>query len=330
MRLFLIIMPLLVITACAGAAAVVYRALTYHLELPEPVQITVHRGDSLRQITRNLEAHQLIVYPEVVEFYARVRGEASAFRAGEYQFSGTVTLLDVLSALKRGNVVQYRVALVEGETLKTWINKLHKHPKIKRTVSFSQLDVLREAVKEERENLEGLFFPDTYTFSSGDTDVTILVRAYDALQRHLSRVWANREPSLPYANAYELLTLASIVEKETALAEERPRIAGVFVSRLRKGMKLQTDPTVIYGLGDTFSGNLKRIHLRTDNPYNTYERKGLPPTPIAMVGLAALQAASQPTITGDLYFVAKGNGSHAFSKTYKQHARAVRQYQLKR
>lgn len=329
-RWVLILLPLLIIGTAAGVAGVTHQALTYRVQLQEPVVLTVKKGATFRQISKDLSELQLIIHPEIIEFYARIRGYTSDLQAGEYEFMGSVNVLDILAALRKGAVTHHSVTLIEGETLRTWLSKLKHHPKIKHTLSWEDQQPLRLAIGEERENLEGLFFPDTYRFRSGDTDVAILKRAYDAMGEHLREVWSTRESGLPYDDAYALLTMASIVEKETGVPEERPRIAGVFVSRLRKKMRLQTDPTVIYGLGAAFDGNLKRVHLRTDNPYNTYTRRGLPPTPIAMVGRAALEAAAHPQVTGELYFVSRGDGSHVFSKTLDAHNAAVRKYQLKR
>lgn len=329
-RWVLILLPLLVIGTAAGVAAVTHQALTYRVQLEEPVVLTVKKGATFRQISKDLSQRKLIIHPEIIEFYVRIRGYASELQAGEYEFLGSVSVLDIISVLRKGAVTHHSVTLIEGETLRLWLQRLERHPKIKHTLSVDDHQALRAVIGEERDNLEGLFFPDTYRFRSGDTDVAILQRAYNAMGQHLQSVWKRRVDGLPYDDAYELLTMASIVEKETGVPEERPRIAGVFVSRLRKKMRLQTDPTVIYGLGTAFDGNLKRIHLRTDNPYNTYTRRGLPPTPIAMVGRAALEAAANPEVTGELYFVSRGDGSHVFSRTLDAHNAAVRKYQLKR
>lgn len=329
-RWVLILLPLMVIATGAGVAAVTHQALTHRVLLETPVVITVKKGATFRQISRDLSERELIIHPSVIEFYVRVRGFASQMQAGEYEFLGNVSVLDILAVLREGTVTQYSVTLIEGETLRQWLDRLKGNPKIKHTISDNNYGALRKAIGVEQENLEGLFFPDTYRFRSGDTDVAVLKRAYRAMDEHLQSVWAARVDGLPYEDAYALLTMASIVEKETGVPEERPRIAGVFVSRLRKKMRLQTDPTVIYGLGSAFDGNLKRIHLRTDNPYNTYTRRGLPPTPIAMVGRAALEAAANPLVTGELYFVSRGDGSHVFSRTLDAHNAAVRKYQLKR
>jgi UPF0755 protein len=326
----LILLPLLVIATAAGVTAVVHQALTYRVELREPVILEVKSGATFRQIARDLNQRELIIYPEVIEFYVRVRGYAGQLQAGEYQLSGEVSVLEILGQLREGAVTHHSVTLIEGETLKQWLSVLHQHPKVKKTLSFDDLDPLRVAIGEDRANLEGLFFPDTYRFRTDDTDLEVLQRAYRAMGEHLNSAWSERAEDLPYEDPYALLIMASIVEKETGVPEERPRIAGVFVSRLRKRMRLQTDPTVIYGIGDAFDGDIKRVHLRTDTPYNTYTRRGLPPTPIAMVGRAALDAAANPDVTGELFFVSRGDGTHVFSTTLAAHNAAVRKYQLKR
>jgi UPF0755 protein len=329
-RWALIVLPLLVIGMAAGVSSVTHQALTYRVQLQEPVVLTVKRGSTFRQIAKDLSQRNLIIYPEIIEFYMRIRGYSNDLQAGEYEFSGNLSTLDILANLRKGAVTQHSVILIEGETLKLWLQRLQRHPKIKHTLSPDNQQPLRDAIGEQRENLEGLFFSDTYRFRTGDSDLDVLKRAYAAMGKHLNEVWASRAEGLPYEDPYALLTMASIVEKETGVPEERPRIAGVFVSRLRKRMRLQTDPTVIYGIGDAFDGNIRMVHLRTDTPYNTYTRRGLPPTPIAMVGRAALEAAAHPNITGELFFVSRGDGTHVFSKTLQAHNAAVRKYQLKR
>jgi UPF0755 protein len=204
---------------------------------------------------------------------------------------------------------------------------LAENPSVRQdSQGMSDADILKQIGAEES-SPEGLFFPNTYMFASGMSDLSILKRAYRTMQVNLNEAWARRSPNLPYSSPYEALIMASIVEKETAKAEERPRIAGVFIKRLQVGMKLQTDPTVVYGLGANYEGRLRKKDLTTDTPYNTYTRLGLPPTPIAMPGMAAIDAALKPDKTDALYFVAKGDGSHQFSKSLEEHNRAVNQYQ---
>jgi len=311
-------------------SAITYQTLHHTVSLIEPVKFEVKKGSSFRQIAKELTDHGLMINPRLVELILRVRGQAAQVKAGEYVFSGRVSVAEVLQQLRDGVVVQYQMTLVEGHTLKQWLTALQEHPKIASKLSHDNLEPLRQALGQGRQNLEGLFFPDTYSFEAGTTDLALLIRAYEMMSEKLARVWEGREAGLPYSTPYDLLIMASIVEKETGLPEERARIAGVFVSRLRKKMRLQTDPTVIYGLGDAFDGDLKRVHLRTHTPYNTYVIRGLPPTPIAMVGIEALEAAAKPDVTGELYFVATGDGGHVFSRTLEAHNEAVRRFQLRR
>jgi UPF0755 protein len=219
------------------------------------------------------------------------------------------------------------ILFVEGTTLKQWRAQLGRSPDVKQTLAQSSDDDLRRALGLEQP-VEGWLFPDTYRFTPGNADIDIVKRAHAAMKRRLADAWATREAGIPLKTPYEALILASIVEKETGQATERPLIASVFMNRMRLGMRLQTDPTVIYGLGDRYDGRIHKRDLTTDTPWNTYTRDGLPPTPIAMPGLASLRAAVQPAQTDYLYFVGKGDGTHEFSRTLEEHNRAVAKYQL--
>jgi UPF0755 protein len=258
---------------------------------------------------------------------ARVQGQAGTIKAGSYVLEGAVTPLNLLSKITQGDTVLGKVAFIEGWNFQALRRSVAAHPNLRHdTLAMSDADLLL-AIGATEAHLEGLLFPDTYFFDQGSSELALYKRAYMAMQHHLQTEWAQRAPVLPYSSPYEALIMASIIEKETGAAEERRLIASVFINRLRLGMRLQTDPTVIYGLGTGFDGNLRRVDLTSDTPYNTYTRSGLPPTPIASPGLASLQAALNPETSKALYFVAKGNGRHVFSENLDAHNRAVARYQ---
>ena len=289
-------------------------------------------GTSLRQVAADfgwLGLWNSKQDPYWFRLIARKHKLAHRIQTGEYRFPNGSLPLQVLQQLASGKVTQYTVTLVEGLNFRDMRRALEQHPKLVAILEGMDPDQLMDVLGLPESNPEGLFLAETYQFRAGSTDVAILKRAYQAMQTLLQREWQQRDPKLPYKTPYEALIMASIIEKETALPEERPRIAGVFVRRLNKGMRLQTDPTVIYGLGEDFNGNLRRKDLRTDTPYNTYTRNGLPPTPIATPGPDSIHAALHPASGNALYFVASGNGGHQFSTTLKQHNQAVRRYQLK-
>jgi UPF0755 protein len=261
---------------------------------------------------------------------ARLLGKAGAIQAGSYEVEAGVTPWQLLDKLTRGDVSQGALLFVEGMNFRQLRAILDAHPELRHdTAGLSEAEIL-VLIGAEEKHPEGLFFPDTYLFTKRSSDVELLGRAYRAMQQRLAQAWEARAPGLPLKTPYEALILASIVEKETGLAEDRPLVASVFVNRLRIGMALQTDPTVIYGMGEKFDGNLRKRDLQTDTPYNTYRRPGLPPTPIAMPGQAALQAALQPAHSDKLYFVARGDGSSEFSRNLGEHNRAVTQYQKRK
>ena len=264
------------------------------------------------------------------ELLARALKRERAIKAGNYQITSALTPLELLEKLTRGDVTQAEVRLIEGWTFAQVRAALDASPDLRHeTAGLDEAQILAKLEVRE-EHPEGLFFPDTYLFAKGSSDLAVLRRAYLAMQRHLAEEWKAREAELPYRSPYEALIMASIIEKETGRAEERDLIGGVLVNRLRIGMRLQVDPTIIYGLGTDFDGNLKKKHLLEDGPYNTYTRAGLPPTPIAMPGLASLRAAMRPGKTQSLYYVSKGDGSSHFSRSLDEHNRAVSKYQLRR
>jgi UPF0755 protein len=292
-----------------------------------PVQFSLKAGSSLRAVAQQMVDAGVLPHPAAFVLLARAMGESGNVKAGSYEIDAPLTLLQLLRRVTRGDYTLSTITFVEGWTFKQMRKALDGTPALKHdTLGLSEADILqRLAIAAALP--EGLFFPDTYHFSHGTSDLAILRRAHRLMQAHLTAQWEKRALNLPLASPYDALILASIVEKETGRAEERALIASVFVNRLRIGMKLQTDPTVIYGLGDAFDGNLRRRDLVTDTPYNTYTRTGLPPTPIALPGLASLTAVLNPENSDMLYFVARGDGSSHFSRTLAEHDRAVTKYQ---
>lgn len=257
----------------------------------------------------------------------RLAGMDRGIKAGSYEVAAGVTPWQLLNRLTAGDVTQTEIVFVEGKTFRELRQKLDAHPDIRHdTAGLANAEVLQRLGAKES-HPEGLFFPDTYLFAKQSSDLAVLRRAYGAMQRRLAAEWESRDKSLPYKTPYEALIMASIVEKETGVGADRGKVASVFVNRLRRGMLLQTDPTVIYGMGETFDGNIRKRDLTTDTPWNTYTRPGLPPTPIAMPGMASIQATLHPPATDFLYFVARGDGSSTFSKTLEEHNRAVNKYQ---
>ena len=249
-------------------------------------------------------------------------------QAGEYKIDPQMTPRALLQAIADGRVVQYRITILEGTRFRELRIALAGLKTLEQTLGGLDDAAVLERIGATEAHAEGLFLPDTYFFPRGFSDADLLKRAYWAQKSWLEKAWENRSPELPLSDPYQALILASIIEKETGRSGERAEIAGVFVNRLRKGWRMQTDPTVIYGLGDAFDGDLRRVDLETDTPYNTYTRFGLPPTPIALAGRAAITAATQPAATEAMYFVARGDGSHVFSRTLDEHNRAVRRFQL--
>ena len=326
------LLKLLFVAALAAIlAAAGYAAWYVGTPLPVrklPLEFEVPAGSGFRSAAQRIEEAGVTVGLLQFELLARSLGRAQDIKAGSYELTRAPTPLDLLDKLTRGDVTQTEITFVEGWTFRQMRAALDAHPAVRHdTSSLDEAGLLAKLGATER-HPEGLFFPDTYLFVKGSSDLRVLVRAHGALRRHLAREWEARDASVPYRSPYEALVMASIVEKETGRAAERDRIGGVLVNRLRIGMLLQVDPTVIYGLGAAFDGNLKKVHLLTDGPYNTYTRAGLPPTPIALPGLASLRAALRPAKTDALYYVARGDGSSEFSRTLEEHNRAVRKYQL--
>ncbi|WP_291992072.1 endolytic transglycosylase MltG [Candidatus Accumulibacter sp. ACC003] len=293
----------------------------------EPLEFTILPGSSMRAAAREIAAAGAETPSWLLLLLGKWQRVDTSIKAGSYEIARGVTPLELLSKLTRGDVSQSDLVFIEGWTFRQMRERLDAHPDLRHdTAGLPEADLMR-LIGAPEAAAEGLFFPDTYFFAKRSSDVDLLARAYRAMQQHLAREWQARAAELPYADAYQALIMASIVEKETGRADDRPLVAGVFVNRLRQGMLLQTDPTVIYGLGDAFDGNLRKRDLLADTPFNTYTRRGLPPTPIAMPGLASLQAALHPPATEALYFVARGDGSSHFSPSLDEHNRAVRRFQ---
>ncbi|HAD10719.1 MAG TPA: endolytic transglycosylase MltG [Porticoccaceae bacterium] len=293
----------------------------------EAYELVVPPGWGINSLASTLVEEGLLSSAIPLRIYARIN-RVGVIQAGEYRLAQGETPSSMLKKLGAGDVQRYSITFPEALTLSQWRDILAETSKLKQSLAGRNAADIARQLGLATDNPEGWFAPDTYSYTAGDTDLSILRRAFDARRAELARLWEQREKNLPLADPYEALILASIVDRETGLGTERARIAGVFVARLRKNMLLQTDPSVIYGLGKSFNGNLTRRHLRQDTPYNTYTRAGLPPTPIANPGVAALEAALHPESGNALYFVGKGDGSHYFSATLEEHNRAVRKYQI--
>lgn len=285
-------------------------------------------GTAFAAVSNDLGKRGVISQPRIFRWYARLTGDANRIHAGEYRIDPGLTPPQLLRKFVAGDVRLYSFTIVEGWTCHDLVNALQSHGAVLHTIGNGDWSELLESLGADATHPEGLFLPETYRFPKGTPDTEILRRAYDMMVRTLEDEWNDRVPDLPLANPYEALILASIIERETAREDERGKIAGVFVRRLQKGMRLQTDPTVIYGIGPDFDGNLTRRDLQTSTPYNTYTRAGLPPTPIALPGKAAIHAALNPAPGPELYFVATGlpDGSHRFSATKDEHDAAVAAY----
>jgi UPF0755 protein len=317
---------LLVLFVSAGFGYHVYQPLTLPVA---PFEFALKPGNSLKSAARQLNQAGLLEQDVTFVLMARLLGKSGTIKAGNYVLEHPVSRLELLTIITKGSVNQSHISVIEGWTFKQLRTALDVSPDILHSAkSLSDAEILQRIGATEN-HPEGLFFPDTYYFAAGSSDLTIFKVAYHTMQRHLQEAWGSREGDLPFKSPYHALILASIIEKETGTPSDRAMIAGVFVNRLKKGMLLQTDPTVIYGIGDKFNGNLRKRDLLADTPYNTYTRHGLTPTPIALPGTAALQAALHPAKTDALYFVARGDGSSHFSSTLTAHNRAVDLYQKK-
>ncbi|QJR79446.1 endolytic transglycosylase MltG [Alteromonas pelagimontana] len=326
--------PIVLMIGVLGAVMWWQGEMQKPLALSEPTLLTIPQGASGQQVVRLIEQHNwLESNPFAVKLWLKFVFSPQSAKAGTYQIQPAMKLTDAFSLFANAEEFQFGVSLIEGLTLQQWLLILQQHEYITFDISDETLVALQDKwtmpPASGTPSLEGLLLADTYYFTAGTDASTILARAMAAMSRYLESAWAERATGLPLKAPYEALILASIIEKETAVPAERARIAGVFINRLNENMRLQTDPTVIYGVGVEFDGNLTRQHLRESTPYNTYVVKGLPPTPIAMAGKPAIQAALHPFPTDELYFVARGDGSHHFSSTLKEHNEAVNQYQIR-
>jgi UPF0755 protein len=295
---------------------------------PSSQEIVIQPNSSLTSIANQLVQQGVLREPWRFILLAELLKKASFLQAGSYTLNKNISPYQLLLSLNHGKTTQGSATFIEGRTFAQMREKLAINDAVKQTIAnLSDAEILK-LIGSEYRVAEGLFFPDTYYFNRNTTDIVLLRHSYEAMQSKLSHAWENREDNLPYENSYQALIMASIIEKETGKASERPMIAGVFINRLRIGMRLQTDPTVIYGIGAKYDGNIRKKDLMTDTPYNTYTRDGLPPSPIAMPGMASIEAALHPVKTKALYFVGKGDGSHVFSNSLEEHNRAVVHYQL--
>ena len=318
-------LALLAAVAAAGGLAWYARQPLAFEPLPKTVSVTP--GMHLKRLSAMLEREGVVADARLFWLLGRALGKGGAIKAGVYTLDRSLTPLELFDKLERGEVTLAMVQFIEGRNWREVRAVLQAQDLLKNDSAGLDDAGLLRAIGAEEGHPEGLLFPDTYYFAPHTSDLNVLRRAYGLQRDKLMAAWATRAPGLPYRTPYEALIMASIVEKETGAAFERPLIAGVFINRLKRGMRLQTDPTVIYGLGERFDGNLRKVDLQTDSPYNTYTRAGLPPTPIAMPSEAAIRAALNPAQTDALYFVARGDGTHVFSSTLDAHNRAVNRYQ---
>ncbi len=324
---YFVLLPLA--TAVAVAAAAALYLFAWRPALPStPVEFTITEGRGLRAAATGMVQVGVLDHALPMVLLGRLTGADTRVRAGHYELQAGATTWELLQKITSGDVTLSGITFVEGWTLRQWRAAIAASPDIRREGLPPADAELAQALGIESGSLEGRLFPDTYLFTRGSTERALLARALRTMDEHLAREWAVRGANLQVRTPYEALVLASIIEKETGNPGDRKRISGVFHNRLRIGMRLQTDPTVIYGMGEAFDGDLRRRDLLEDTPFNTYTRAGLPPTPIAMPGLASLRAALHPEPTRALYFVARGDGTSEFSETLADHNRAVRKYQL--
>ncbi|MEX3855634.1 MULTISPECIES: endolytic transglycosylase MltG [Paraburkholderia] len=320
----------LVVVLAAAAIAAGYFWATRPLELtPAQLDVTVKPHSSLRSVALQLNRGGVPVEPELFIAMTRLLGLQSDLKSGNYEFKSGITPYEVLQKIARGDVNEYVATIIEGWTFKRMRAELDANPALKHdTLGMSDADLMSAIGAPEASigNGEGLFFPDTYLFDKDTSDLDIYRRAYRLMRVRLDEAWLARAPNLPYKTPYDALTMASIIEKETGKASDRALVAAVFANRLRAGMPLQTDPTVIYGMGESYAGRIRKKDLQTDTPYNTYTRMGLPPTPISLPSVASLQAAMNPAPSSALYFVSRGDGSSIFSDTLGEHNKAVDKY----
>ncbi len=329
LKLFLFLILASMVLAGGWLIMQVNTYLDAPLPLHEPVGYELRSGSNFIGVLNELSQQGIVTKPRYLRWYGRISGLDRRIKAGEYQLQAGMTPRQLIALLTSGKVRQYSLTIVEGWTFRQMMDLVRHSRELKQTLNGLDGAAIMERLGQPGVHPEGWFLPDTYHFPKGMKDLAFLRRANQAMQAVLDSEWARRAENLPYKTPYEALIMASIVEKETGLASERRAIAGVFVRRLKKGMRLQTDPTVIYGMGERYQGNIRKSDLLRDTAYNTYRRGGLPPTPIALPGRDAIHASLHPDDSDNIYFVARGDGSHQFSATLKQHNEAVIKYQLK-
>jgi len=321
-----------ILATVLAVAILIYQLLRFqhgNVALPqEPTVFLIRSGSNIKSIAQDLSMQKIINDPWLFILLAKVKGVETRVRAGEYQIESGMTADDLLEKFTQGSAIQYSFTVIEGWSFRQMLAALAEDPVIEHTLQGKSNQEIMALIGHPELHPEGMFFPDTYRFPKGTSDLDFLQRAFQVMQSHLTREWDQRDVDLPLESKYEALILASIIEKETGAGFERPLISGVFIRRLKKNMRLQTDPTIIYGLGEKFDGDIRFRDLKKDTPYNTYLHAGLTPTPIALPGLEAIRAALHPAKTDALYFVSKGDGTHQFSATLDEHNTAVRRYQL--
>ena len=335
-KFFVFLLILLLILGGVGFWG--YQKLTEFVHTPVNVKqdqlLTIERGTTGSKLAALLEQEKILEHADLLPWLLKLQPQLNKVKAGTYSLTGVKTLQDLLDMINSGKEAQFSVKFIEGKTFKEWRKNLENAPHLKQTLQgktdkeiMALLDIpaVAKAVYEWN-NMEGWLYPDTYNYTPNSTDLELLKRSATRLQKALDKAWSERDENLPLADPYQMLILASIVEKETGIASERPQVASVFINRLKANMKLQTDPTVIYGMGESYTGNIRKKDLETITPYNTYMIEGLPPTPIAMVSESALQAVAHPAKTDFYYFVADGSGGHKFTRNLNEHNKAVQEY----
>ena len=335
-KFFVFLLILLLILSGVGFLG--YQKLTEFVHTPVNVTqdqlLTIERGTTGSKLAALLEQEKILEHADLLPWLLKLQPQLNKVKAGTYSLTGVKTLQDLLDMINSGKEAQFSVKFIEGKTFKEWRKNLENAPHLKQTLQgksdkeiMALLDIpaVAKAVYEWN-NMDGWLYPDTYNYTPNSTDLELLKRSTTRLQKALDKAWSERDENLPLADPYQMLILASIVEKETGIAAERPQVASVFINRLRANMKLQTDPTVIYGMGESYTGNIRKKDLETITPYNTYMIEGLPPTPIAMVSESALQAVAHPAKTDFYYFVADGSGGHKFTRNLNEHNKAVQEY----
>ena len=335
-KFFVFLLILLLILGGVGFWG--YQKLTEFVHTPVNVTqdqlLTIERGTTGSKLAALLEQEKILEHADLLPWLLKLQPQLNKVKAGTYSLTGVKTLQDLLDMLNSGKEAQFSVKFIEGKTFKEWRKNLENAPHLKQTLQgktdkeiMALLDIpaVSKAVYEWN-NMDGWLYPDTYNYTPNSTDLELLKRSTTRLQKALDKAWNERDENLPLADPYQMLILASIVEKETGIAAERPQVASVFINRLKANMKLQTDPTVIYGMGENYTGNIRKKDLETITPYNTYMIEGLPPTPIAMVSESALQAVAHPDKTDFYYFVADGSGGHKFTRNLNEHNKAVQEY----